>query len=1282
MIMKRSSSRLKFFCTIVGLFLILYLSRHFVFEVVFERLLSQVSHIPFEYQSKRWEDKSLIYKQVALGQPFHATQLKLTPTLTFFPPYFALEVYVTEPLFRISTQEESSFYFPPPTSYKLDIERGSLIIDEEPLGFVDFVSSAEPTVLGTLILSGENSAPYCTCEIAFHDSEFYYNLQCITAPALYLRSLMNVFAPPLPFQLQGGFLDADLKGTLSSIQGTLTGSDLQLESDQGEFDLPRLTLEGKWGDTLCLEGRLSGGRFKNETLAVSEIEARLSLHPEKTPLLMMQGQLASGEVKGPFSCETGVYETGAEGKLQFLGQEIPFFISHQTPETCIQADINNIPLTWLKTIAPFQEGLGSAQIAVWFENYTWKKIELTNLYLNLIKLEEFSCSSIRGDAVITQGFFIREALLNVENCSYQLDTLRCRSGSGTLHLSQNQFLTSQIEGTINHIPGKVIWHGPLDQIEGTVSATVPIFSAAEALLKGAFQLKEGTLMCHGQMAAHNDTVFLKGRMDLKTQEWSGSFESPSIQLSNYLSLCSEGAVELKGEADPRGLCLHCVGTDLLFQTEDQLLQIPGRTAPIELKWDFQSTALNLQAPLPPSTLHLKAFLSPIYIESGAVELSYGPLEQSFKISQMAGVVALPHKEFPFHISEITGKEGRYTFAGESPGENILFEGEMDQKLLTLHRAQVGLSHITQPLCVSHLEDQWKLQGGATIDLESFVRYAAFFQELSLPLMRGVVDVKGAICSNTASVDIASDGIQVGDIVLPVFNGHLERDHHRIETDSFSIGKAHLTAVAVCDNAAWHFPEWTVVYKDLHLHGTGHLENAICFLKADGSWKESAIQGEVHWGIEHQRENKASLTIQQKSLQVVLDASRLSYKDGKLEAAAVQTTLHHPLLKESIMASLTLSWTPESMIFQGPLSQGMYENDILKVKAVDIRALYEHGIFHYQTQLQFNEIPLKAKGYFAESGQGAVQLMQGESALQITLATFSDVTRIKGRLLGMECDLTKQDALYEGKLKVETSTPLATLLKKPAWECYENLEFVGVLTSQSFKGAVSGQDVLLQGYRLSNLQAMVDYHPTQFTVRQLKIEDIAGQLWIKECQGARTHPLKSWEVTIPHLRGQQIQPSLLRSLYVGTIDPKPFQIRQLTFTNIKGIVGRPLTFQGEGYFYFTQQEKKDPSLFDLPRAFLKDWGLDLALLSPAQGAANVEIKQGKLLFQSLQETFSDGGHSQFYLAEDEPSYIDFSGGLFLNLRMKQNAVLKLAEPFKICVRGTWEKPQYIIDLLRN
>ena len=1308
--MKSLSGRFKFFFILIGLFLVLYLSRHFIFATVFQHIVSE----KFEYKSRAWDDGNLIYRGVTLGKELNANELRLTPEFTLFPFHISLEVYLTEPHFHLSTDAPSSFnlaLLTPTkwTSFKFDIERGSLAIDEEPLGSIDLLSGDDPTKLGTLILSKEGS-PYCTTTAAFRGSDLFYELQLESAPALHLHTFMNFFSVALPFHLQGGLIDADLRGTSSSMEGTVTGSDLELATSHGEFDFHKLVLSGSYSEKISIDATLEGGRFTNGSLMIDGTDAHLSVHPDKAPLLFAKGHVAVGEVQGPFTCEAEG-DVMLEGKLQFAGLHVPFSISQEGSSSIIYADIKDMPLTWFRC----EEGLGSTQAIAFFENEKLKLLELKNLQLTLLKIDELSCNSIRGDIAIKEMKSIEHASLNVENLS--LGQIY-KNGIGTIVIGENRFLTCEMKGAVNHIPMQVVWHGSFDKIEGEI----------------------------------------------------------------FSSLVPEGSIDFKGEIN-QGLHLSCIGTDLLIQTETEMLQIPGQTASLDINWSLQDKKLSALMRVPPSTLYLKSIPSPIYIEGGALtwsdtileikqlqacleettfqgdlaywqtpkphvqltsraiegplqdlaifdkrlrgwhghfvcgkegflldadldgsspqihlkahlddlshsftpaitlskgalDLSYASIGGELVVNRMTGLLSLSEKTLSFQIPQLKAKADHYIFSMEVPEEKISLTGEFENHELCLTKAQIGPSKITQPLYAVYQNGIWNLQGGAILDLGSLSHHF-LLADFHIPSMTGVVNVSGSFSPETASLDLASSGIKIGDFALPSFKGHINREKNHFKSENLLIGEAHFTGHAINENNIWLFPEWTAVWKDLHLQGSGRLEETLCSLKTEGSWKETLLQAQVNWDLKTQQGRNNRLTFQHDAFKVTLSTNDLKYKDGKLEAQEVHTTILHPQLKESITAPLNMSWTPERLIFQGPISQGTFENDLFKLKPRDIQALYENGVLHFQSKLQLNDSPIKAKGNFAEGGRGMVKLFEADHELQVNFATFTEITQIQGKLFGIDCSLKKKGTLYEGRLKIETSDPLAALLNKPEWKQFENLEFVGLLSTESFKGTVSGTDVTLQGYLLNQLQVAVDYRPTQFDIRQLKIDDKAGQLLVKECRGLRSHPLKAWEITIPHMRGQHLQPSLLRKKGQAPTEPKPFQIRQLTLTEVTGIMGRPLSFKGHGSFYFTQKEKRDPSLFDLPRAFLKEWGLDLALLSPARGSATIELAQGKMIFNSLSETFSDGDHSEFYLTPEEPSYIDFNGGLFLNLRMKQNVALKLVEPFTISVRGTWEKPHYTL-----
>ncbi len=1190
--MMRSSFRLKFFLVAALLFLSLYLSRRYLLAVCFEKLLSRVSHEQFEFQKKTWEEGSLIYEHATLGSQLSTFKLRLTPDFTLSPLHLSLEVYLTEPHFELSSERATPVYLfsrgnckttvheknddfgsvcqphggrkPYPRahtqesrargwgdkmtqkgvfvmlrefcnclvnqwiSFKLDIERGTLSIDQENIGMIDLVSGTKPDALGTLILSEEEGSAYCTCEASYSQGQFFYQLKCESAPVLNLYSLLKLFSWKPPFQLQGGRMDADLKGTLQSVQGALTGYDLQLATSQGELDLKRLDLQGEWAEQIVVQGSFQGGHCTTDAAVISEAEAHFSFQPENPPTLSMKGKLGFGEIQGAFTCES----IGSDGIVKFSGLEIPF------------------------------------------------SLEQDHIRLNTFTFNSYQC----------------EAILK----------------------------------------------GSLDKIEGEVSALAPLSTWSQewindeesAQFKACFQLQDRQIGWQGTWTAFTDQIELAGALDLKTFNWSAIFESSSVQLSNYSSLFSDGTLAFNGSADSK------------------------------------SAQINLS----PSRLQLKTFVLPIHVESGAVIWKEGGLE----VKNLQGAL----DELAFYFPQISYAGDRVAFSVRVPSEEIEAEGTLEKNSINLARFQAGPSTITSPLHLTIQNDNWKMEGAACLALESVPHYLTLsqsfglFKDAHLPSMRGVLNLSGEVTPENASLDLLSEGLTIGGTSFPALQGDIKQDHNRFETDNLSIGDIHLKGCALYENNKWLFPQWSARYHELELQGSGELDQTLCSLKAEGIWQEIALQAEIDWDIENQCGKKCFLTLEREGLKLQLRTQEFQYKDGKLDAE-VQTTASHPKLKESIIAPLSLSWTPDRMIFQGPFSQGAYENDLFKLQALGIHALYEKGIVHFQSKLQLNEAPLRVKGSFNKSGTGVVHLFEGDHQLKVSFNSFSDIGAIEGKLFGIDCSLSKKGTLFEGKLKIETTDPLAALLKKPEWAQFENLEFNGVLSEDSFKGTVTGEEAALKGYVLDSIQASIDYSPTRFEIRSLKIEDPAGQLTFKECHGERSHPLKAWEISIPHLRGQKIQPSLLKKTGEISKDPKPFQIRQLTLTNVTGILGRPLTFSGQGSLYFTQKEKRDPSLFDLPRAFLKEWGLDLALLSPVRGSASVELKQGKMFLQSLKETFSDGDHSEFYLSENEPSYIDFSGALFLNLRMKQNVLLKLAEPFTLSVRGTWQKPLYTL-----
>ena len=1281
--MMHLSSRSKIFLALVAVALTVFFSRHYIFATTLEMLIGKI-----DYLERKWEEGSLTYTNVAWGD-MKAPEVKCSPTFSLFPLHLSMGIYITEPHFALSNDSAPTFNLALliPTRWstiKLDIEKGSLSINDESLGGLDFVSSESTDAIGTLILSENEKSSYCTCEVMRRGYGLYYKIHFEEAPVLYMQAFATLFTDDIPFKLEGGKIDADLQGVFPSVEGSVKGKGLA---------------------------------FKKGSCAFDQTEAFVSFYLEKPPQLNLKGQLFLGQLQGPFLCSASG-DSIVEGKFQFAGWDVPFQLYYQNSEAMVHAELTSVPLI---------------------------------------------------------GFGVASASVTAKIKNYQLD-----------ELSVNELMLSDVKH-LETIQGEIECKGPFEALSGVFSASTPLYQT-EA--QGTFRVQKDALTWEGDFSVLTDEVKAQGVINYSQKTWSAEFQSPSIVLSNFTDEFPEGSIAVKGVASPQEIRAICIGKDLLYQNADKVLQIPGKTSPIEVVWS--GGQLTLHTMLSPSTLYLKSFSTPIYLEGGELfwkeeklaiqhlqacldeivfqgELYYaatpkphlqlkahsveGPIQNlsmfdprikgwegyfrcrsggffldtdlvapprfqiqasieelshrfskevaliqgklnlafesssaAFQCSEMTGKMRVGTQELSLIAPTFSGVEGKYQFDIQCPDQNIHLVGHIENDTAQFTELQLGHSRITTPLQCCHFNTAWHVKGGADLDLKSLPDYlllaqqAGYLKDITLPWMEGKLRVSGWATETKATVDILSERIKVGELTFPAFSGHLVRENHRFQTENFKVGNALISGSALYENQGWHIPAWTMRYIDFDLSGSAKLLQNICCIDLKGLWKNQfAIDGALEWNLQTRQGRNCRVDIACDATKITLRAADMQWKDDKMTIPSLQTTLFHKQLKDPIITQLSISGTPERTVFQGPLSQGSYENPWFLIKGKEIQGMYEKGILHFQSKLFLQNKPIQAKGHFfaLEGGRGVVNISDGDERLHLSFATFSEVNKIEGNFLGIDCSFVKKGLSYDGRVWIKTSDHMAELFKKPEWTQFQNINLQGIFSTSNCRGTISGKNVVIKGYMLDHFSASLDYIPTRMEIKQIKIEDPAGKLFIKECLGTRSHPLKAWEIVIPQIRGQLLEPSLLRRQGAPVKERKPFKVRQLTLENIRGIVGRPLTFTGYGSFYFTQKEKRDVSLFDLPRAFLKDWGLDVALLSPTRGSAQIELKQGKMFFTDLKDTFSDGDHSEFYLSENEPSYIDFNGNLFLNLRMKQYVAIKLVEPFTLSVRGTWEKPHYTL-----
>ncbi|HEV7737837.1 MAG TPA: hypothetical protein VGO47_10765, partial [Chlamydiales bacterium] len=85
---------------------------------------------------------------------------------------------------------------------------------------------------------------------------------------------------------------------------------------------------------------------------------------------------------------------------------------------------------------------------------------------------------------------------------------------------------------------------------------------------------------------------------------------------------------------------------------------------------------------------------------------------------------------------------------------------------------------------------------------------------------------------------------------------------------------------------------------------------------------------------------------------------------------------------------------------------------------------------------------------------------------------------------------------------------------------------------------------------------------------------------------------------------------------------------------------------------------------------------LELLIPVEGRLLFELNKGYFTLTDLQESFSEGRRSQFFLAEQEaPPRMSLRGDLEIFVRMKHFVLFALTEAFMISVDGKLSDPQF-------
>mgnify|MGYP001378052807 CR=1 FL=1 len=308
-----------------------------------------------------------------------------------------------------------------------------------------------------------------------------------------------------------------------------------------------------------------------------------------------------------------------------------------------------------------------------------------------------------------------------------------------------------------------------------------------------------------------------------------------------------------------------------------------------------------------------------------------------------------------------------------------------------------------------------------------------------------------------------------------------------------------------------------------------------------------------------------------------------------------------------------------------------------------------------------------EGFVVQSLEGSSCGIEGalyRNAKQSQEKTLFLKGQLKLNIPKLERFLPENIATYVANLKIGKGFELSGDLSIPKKEPYET----------RFKGFFKGKNTKVYGAAIETILGEVCVDPNNILLSNLNISDKAGLAFLEKIK-LEKNISGSWNISIPMVKITDFRPSLLRKVNSRMEDPKPFTIRNLVCEDFKGVLGDSHTFEGKGFLEFTNTFKTDYSVLDIPIEILGRLGLDIGLMEPIIGKISFQINDKKITLNHLENCYSQGKRSNFYLSRKKPSSIDFDGNMDINIKMKQYVLLKVTEPFILNIGGTIAYPKY-------
>lgn len=368
--------------------------------------------------------------------------------------------------------------------------------------------------------------------------------------------------------------------------------------------------------------------------------------------------------------------------------------------------------------------------------------------------------------------------------------------------------------------------------------------------------------------------------------------------------------------------------------------------------------------------------------------------------------------------------------------------------------------------------------------------------------------------------------------------------------------------------------------------------------------------------------------------------------------------------------------------------------------------YENEKFSCGAFYQYSDLPLNLTLIIPNqeglNGQIVVYDNKDKSSLLIDWSESDKkfvINSIKGGLAGIEADLSHkrwvqdQGQILSGYLSINNLDQLLNLLPQSLKKNIENIKIGSSCTfkgdiffnreevkNSTFLGRVEAKDFTLYGYDLALLTFKLSYTKDHTQITEFLITDNAVNADIKLINFIRTKN-DLWHVTIPKMKWFNIRPYKLLKETKSMKTLKNLVIYDLTLLDFSGILSNSATYKARGYLTFEKVVKNTLGnvLFSIPSTLLSKLGLNLNVMIPAKGTLLFDIKDKRVYLKEFQNVYSEGEHSQFFLAKEAPSYVDFDGRLNIYIRMKQyNLLMKLTESLRLHIVGKIDDPDILFE----